>query len=161
MNTFCKICGADIAGFENCRALYNELSFYTLAHPDKKLFIHQYIVDAYAAQHASENKKPITTAFALIGLCLFINYHYTGKQVQNAHIELAENKRDWGIFVQPEERAEITVADVVETKPGEDRDQMIKKWAGTVWDMWKPQHKVVMKLVIEYLKNNIINCNGK
>lgn len=34
----------------------NELSYYTLSHGDPS-FIHQYIVDAFAAQHADENPK--------------------------------------------------------------------------------------------------------
>ncbi len=63
---------------------YYELSFYTLAHPDKD-FIHQHIVDAYAAQTASEKTKPITIYFSLAGLYLFIEKDYTGRQVQKAH----------------------------------------------------------------------------
>lgn len=59
---------------------FNELSYYTLSHGDPA-FIHQYIVDAYAAQHADEKSKPITVAFALIGLYLHIEKHYSGKQV--------------------------------------------------------------------------------
>jgi hypothetical protein len=39
-------------------------------------------VDAYAAQHATPASKPITTAFALIGLFLFAERGFTGKQVQ-------------------------------------------------------------------------------
>jgi len=46
--------------------LYNELAFYTLAHPDPA-FIHQNVVDAFAAQHADESSKPIYIVFALIG----------------------------------------------------------------------------------------------
>jgi hypothetical protein len=156
MDTFCEICGAKTTGFDSCRDVYNNLSFYTLSHPDQKFFIHQYIVDAYAAQHASENSKPITTAFALIGLNLFVNYHYTGKQVQNAHIELAKNKREWPVFIQPEKKAKITVVDALKAKPGEERDQMIKEWAIAVWDMWENQHGAVMKLLLTYLKSKNI-----
>jgi hypothetical protein len=33
-------------------------------------FVHQYVVDAWAAQHAENGSKPIGVAFALIGLYL-------------------------------------------------------------------------------------------
>ena len=51
------------------RELYHELSAYTLSHPDPS-FIHQYVVDAFAAQTADENTKPIALTFALVGLYL-------------------------------------------------------------------------------------------
>jgi hypothetical protein len=50
---------------------FDELSFYTLAHPDPA-FIHQHIVDASIAQTANEDTKPIAVAFSLIGLCLYL-----------------------------------------------------------------------------------------
>ena len=68
--------------------LYNQLALYTLAHPDPR-FIHQLVVDAYTAQNADDNTKPIALVFALIGLYLHIEKGYTGKQVQRAHMQLA------------------------------------------------------------------------
>lgn len=67
--------------------LYNQLAFYTLAHPDPA-FIHQLLVDAYGAQHADETTKPIAVLFSLIGLYLHLEKGYTGKQVQRAHMRL-------------------------------------------------------------------------
>jgi hypothetical protein len=43
---------------------YNELSYYTLSHGDPS-FIHQYIVDAYAAQYTDEKSKPIKVLLRL------------------------------------------------------------------------------------------------
>jgi Family of unknown function (DUF5946) len=63
---------------------YYELSYYTLGHKDPG-FIHQHIVDAFAAQTANQNTKPIKVAFALIGLYLYLEKDYTGKEVQLAH----------------------------------------------------------------------------
>lgn len=39
---------------------YNELSFYTLAHPDQLYFIHQHIVDAQTAQTADATTKQVS-----------------------------------------------------------------------------------------------------
>src|SRR5262249_50414598 len=60
---------------------YYELAGYTLVHPDPA-FIHQYIVDAYAAQHADAHCKPISISFALAGLYLHLERGYSGKAVQ-------------------------------------------------------------------------------
>lgn len=61
--------------------MYNQLAFYTLSHPDKIFFIHQLVVDAYTAQHADAQTKPIAITFALAGLYLVVEKNYTGKQV--------------------------------------------------------------------------------
>jgi hypothetical protein len=60
---------------------YDELAYYTLAHPDPG-FIHQNIVDAFAAQTATEADKPIKIAFALVGLYLCTVKGRTGRQAQ-------------------------------------------------------------------------------
>lgn len=50
----CEFCGAKLTDEKVCRDLYNELSYYSLTHPNKEYFVHQHVVDAYAAQHASK-----------------------------------------------------------------------------------------------------------
>jgi hypothetical protein len=60
---------------------YNELCYYTLPHGDPA-FIHQHVVDAFAAQTCSENDKPIKLTFALAGLFLYVEKQFTGRQVQ-------------------------------------------------------------------------------
>src|SRR5258708_288507 len=71
-----------------CQDLYYSLAFYTLNLKDKA-FLNQYIVDAYAAQHATKETKPIKITFALVGLYLMAEKGYTGRQVQQAHMQLA------------------------------------------------------------------------
>ena len=117
------------------REKFYELSYYTLAHPDPA-FIHQHVVDAFAAQTADENTKPIGVAFALIGLCLYLEKSYTGKQVQLAHIALARRKREWPRFDLPESRGEITVADVLSEPAGPGRDAKIREWCSSVGGVW-------------------------
>ena len=74
--------------------LFDELTFYTLAHGDPA-FIHQNVVDAFAAQHADESSKPIYVVFALVGLYLCVEKGFTGKQAQKAHMQLAKRRRNW------------------------------------------------------------------
>jgi len=129
---------------------YYELSYYTLAHPDPR-FIHQHIVDAFAAQTANQDTKRIAITFALIGLYLFLEKNYTGKQVQLAHMRLATHKREWPKFDLPESRGEIRVADVLSEPAGEKRDAMIHSWCASVWQAYRENHQQVAALVSNYL----------
>jgi Family of unknown function (DUF5946) len=129
---------------------YYELSYYTLAHADPS-FIHQHIVDAFAAQAASQNTKPITVAFALIGLYLYLEKNYTGKQVQLAHMALASGKKEWPKFALPESRGQITVADVLNAPAGQKRDAMIREWCASVWQAYSDSHAKVRDLVADSL----------
>ena len=97
--------------------LFNELSFYTLSHPSPA-FIHQHVVDAFAAQHADEQSKPIATVFALIGLYLHIEKSFTGKQVQRAHMRLARHRKQWPRLEPPKDRGAIGIPQVLAAPPG-------------------------------------------
>jgi hypothetical protein len=136
------------------REEYYELSYYTLAHPDPS-FIHQHIVDAYTAQSATADTKPIAVAFSLIGLCLYVEDHRSGRDVQRVHLELARNHRSWPTFRLPQQRGTITVADVVAAPPGDERDDMIRRWCTSVWDAWQESHASVRALLQDALKRRV------
>ncbi|MGI8525665.1 MAG: DUF5946 family protein [Pseudolabrys sp.] len=124
---------------------YHELSFYTLAHPDRR-FIHQHVVDAFAAQHADQHTKAITIVFALIGLYLYVEKNLSGRDVQRIHARLAETHRRWPDIEPPVERGTVTVSDVLATAPGPARDDMIRQWCASVWAAWKDQHDQIRAL---------------
>jgi hypothetical protein len=130
--------------------LYNELSYYTLAHssPD---FIHQNIVDAFAAQTADIHTKPIKLTFALMGLYLYLEKGFSGKQVQLAHMKLAKVKNVWPKIVLPEYRGSIAVADVLKANPGKERDEMIHKWCVSVWEAYNESHQKIANYLHDYL----------
>jgi hypothetical protein len=129
-------------------ASYHELCAYTLQHPDQDSFIHQYVVDAYAAQTANEQAKPITLLFALAGLYLHVERRYTGKQVQRAHMEMAKAARkDWPTLPLPNQRGAMTAVDVMRFPEGTERDAAIKRWSRAVWESWRDQHQTVATLV--------------
>jgi hypothetical protein len=125
---------------------YHELCYYTLAHPDPA-FIHQHVVDAFAAQHAAAESKPIAVAFALIGLYLHLERNFSGREVQDMHVRLAHRRRAWPCFELPRHRGELTVHDVVAAPPGADRDVMIRNWCGSVWDEWKQEREAIITLL--------------
>ena len=117
----------------NDQGTYHELAGYTLAHPDPT-FIHQYIVDAYAAQHADAHSKPISIAFALAGLYLHLERGYSGKEVQQAHMWLARKKQPWPRFTLPTDRGSMTTASVLHAEPGVERDEAIDRWSASAWE---------------------------
>jgi hypothetical protein len=129
---------------------YNELTYYTLSHRDPS-FIHQEIVDAYAAQTADNDTKPIKITFALIGLYLYVEKGFTGKQVQNAHMQLAKMNKQWPSFSLPANKGDITALEVIKTNPGKERDLMIHKWCQSVWKAYSQDYKKIEELVTKYL----------
>ncbi len=129
---------------------YNELALYTLGKGDPE-FIHQYIVDAFAAQNADADTKPITLYFALAGLYLHLEKNYTGRQVQLSHMKMAKSKegaikKDWPRFDIPANTGSVTVQDVLPSSEGE-RDEMINKWSASLWQAYKDsQQKVIAQV---------------
>lgn len=144
--------GKSAAGIApGCQAVCDELAIYTLSqgYPE---FIHQYVVDAYAAQHAPFRTKPIAVAFALIGLYIVFERGGVGKDSQDAHIRLAQLTKDWPTFTPPLQKAKLTVVDVMRLPPGPERDDMIRQWARSVWDMWEKEHGAVKALFESFEK---------
>lgn len=125
---------------------FYDLCYYATTHPDPN-FIHQYAIDAFAAQTADKKTKPITITFALIGLYLHLKKNFTGKEVQQAHIQLAKHKKIWPNFKLPEKRGDITVFDVIDMLEGSNRDEMIIKWCESVWEAYEENHIQVINLV--------------
>ncbi len=130
------------------QAARDELSAYTLTRGDPT-FIHQHVVDAFVAQHVTAQSKPIGVAFALIGLYLHLERGYSGRQVQEAHMRLARQRKQWPAFVPPADAGELTVIDVVQSAPGVARDRAIEDWCTSVWQAWRGSHAQVAALLTE------------
>ena len=129
---------------------YNELAYYTLAHPDPA-FIHQHLVDVFAAQNATPAAKPIGVVFGLVGLYLHVERGFTGKEVQRAHMRMARQRRSWPAFDLPEFRGAITAADVLSAPAGPERDAAIGAWCESVWDAYRESQDVVRQLAKQEL----------
>ncbi len=127
--------------------LFDELSFYTLAHGDPS-FIHENSADAFRAQHVDETTKPMAVVFALMGLYLYLEKNFTGRQVQLAHMRMASRRKLWPHLPRPVEQASLTVADVLAAEPGPHRDAEIRRWCAAVWEIWhesRPQTVALAK----------------
>jgi len=129
---------------------YHQLAFYTLAH-NGNTFIHQHSVDAFAAQTADATSKPITVFFALSGVYLFLEKKYTGLEVRDAHLQMANKTKTFPFIPLPEDRGAITVSNVLAAPPGADHDEMIRQWCISVWDAYSEQHRTVISLTKKLL----------
>jgi hypothetical protein len=127
------------------QALFDELSFYTLAHPDPA-FLHENSADAWRAQHVDQTTKPIAVVFAVIGLYLYLEKGFTGRQVQFALMRMAEHRKLWPRLPLPTQQATITVADVLTAPPGPGRDAMIHNWCVAVWKTWEQSRETISQI---------------
>jgi hypothetical protein len=154
----CPGCGLDLPGdalaegwyaSSACRQVSDELSAsYTLTLGDPE-FIHQLVVDAYAASHVGPGSKPIQVVFAVVGLWLVNEHGYTGRQVQLAHMRMAPRTKHWPVWAPPDARAALTVADALEA-PLEARQAAIKQWNAAVWKTWLPMRDEVERVAREH-----------
>jgi hypothetical protein len=130
---------------------FNELTAWTLGLRDAG-FIHQHVVDAWGAQHATEKSPPISVAFALIGLYLHLEKGFTGREVQNAHMRLAQphgrgpGRKEWPRFRLPKERGRVTAIDAM-AAPQTERRETVKRWCQSVWEAWKESHAAIAECV--------------
>lgn len=130
------------------REVYDDLCAYTLSHGDPS-FIHQHVVDAYAAQHADKDSKPIGVTFALAGLYLHVERGLSGRQVQLAHMRMAKAKRSWPEFSLPVDRGPVTAGEVMDAPPGPERDREIHRWCASVWKSLSENRERVTALLKE------------
>jgi len=133
-----------------CRALMNELTYYTLAHGDPR-FIHQHVVDAYGAQHVHRSASTIGAAFTLAGLYLAVERAFTGREVQKMHMLMASRSKQWPRFDPPTDAGPLTVADVLAAEPGPTRDEAIMRWCASVWRAWSADQDRVREMVDRFL----------
>ena len=125
---------------------YHHVCAYTLTLGDPD-FIHQHVVDAFAAQTADARTKPVGLTFALVGLYLLVEKQFSGRHVQRVHMALARHKEPWPMFALPHDRGTMTVADVVAAPPGPDRDRAIHAWCASVWAAYGESHGAVARLL--------------
>jgi hypothetical protein len=130
------------------REAYDELCGYTLTHGDPA-FIHQHVIDAFAAQTATDTSKPIHVTFALVGLYLYLEKGFTGRQVQQVHQQLARHRGNWPSFILPSTRGQLTAIDVMKAPEGPRRDRTIHDWCAAVWDAFSVNRTVVIRLLNE------------
>ncbi len=131
------------------RETYFRLCGWTLNLGDAA-FVHQHVVDAFAAQHADAQTKPITLTFALVGLYLCVEKRWSGRQVQRAHMQMAGRKRPWPAFAPASTRGSVTASDVMSAPEGPERLAAVRAWCESVWGAYRESRSQVIALLAEY-----------
>ncbi|MGA8163339.1 MAG: DUF5946 family protein [Acidobacteriaceae bacterium] len=132
------------------QALFDELSFYTLAQPRSE-FIHQFAIDTFTAQHTTATSKPMGMVFAVLGLYLHAERGFTGLHIQQVHMRLAPLRLPWPVLSLPAQHADLTVADVLAAAPGPERDAMIRRWCVAEWQVWTESRPAIAHLLKTHL----------
>ncbi|MCW3121387.1 MAG: hypothetical protein JWQ38_879 [Flavipsychrobacter sp.] len=133
-----------------CRELYHQLSYYTLAKGDTD-FIHEVIVDTYGAQHGGTGTSDMTIFFAIAGLYLHLERGKTGKQARQAHVDMAQHKcYKWPSLVPPAQKEWLTIADVIAADDSR-KDALIEQWAASTWLAWQKDIKLVSAVCSDVL----------
>lgn len=102
-------------------------------------FYQQHFYDAYQAEFAGPETKPITLAFALAGLYLAVERGADGRRVQRAHGELAQRKE----LVPKVSYRHAEVGFGVEQAAADPSDDSLSRWCRSVWAGYLDQQQVV------------------
>ena len=101
------------------------------------------------------NRRKALLWSSLFSACTFtLEQGYTGKQVQRAHMRLANRSKTWPKLPIPSERGEVRIEQVLEAEPGRDRDAMIERWCASVWKSWLGSRPAITALAREHLGIN-------
>jgi hypothetical protein len=123
---------------------YDGLYTYTMGRPG---FILQHAVDAFGAQTATKDTKPIRLVFSLIGLYLRTERGFSGQAVQKVHMQLGNHRTEWPSIALPSDRGEITPVEVMAAAEGDERDAAIDVWCRSVWSAFKDSRPVIVELL--------------
>jgi len=128
-----------------CWEMFMKLSGYIAQGYDEE-FIQQMSIDTYEAQHAGGTTKNIAGAFGLIGLYLSLEKGFSGKEVQRAHMDLANRSKEWPRFGPSPSKWKMTVKNVVDAGPKKSK-KMIHLWAKATWKEWEFEKERIIGLM--------------
>lgn len=146
----CSRCGANVpGGVEGCRRLFEEvlaLEYSDLAYGA----VHLLTVDTRALQH-SEDHGPRSNAFHLLRLCVLLERGGAPRIGWNPQWLKAQIGNTHGLpFLEaPENRGEMTIADVHGAVTPEEHAERVWRWARSVWEAWSDYHEWVRQWLRE------------
>lgn len=138
-----------------CWAQHGEVVGFELQDLSLVRDLHQLTVDAYGAQHAGGPTRPITIAYALVGLHLALDLGIPGVRVREAHSRMGKPDGSWPSFPRPASTGSLTVVDVARAGAwagsSSGHRSLVLAWAADVWDAWAPVHADVAALSLRLL----------
>lgn len=136
-------------GVEGCRRLFEEvlaLEYSDLAYGA----VHLLTVDTRALQH-SEDHGPRSNTFHLLRLCVLLERGGAPRIGWNPQWLKAQIGNTHGLpFLEaPENRGEMTIADVHGAVTPEEHAERVWRWARSVWEAWSDYHEWVRQWLRE------------
>lgn len=127
-------------GTEGCRTLYHELLTLEYSHFAYGSF-HLFTTDAYVLQHY-EDHGPRSNAFHLLRLCWLLE-HGGSPKIGGGWPPVEGLKQAYLTFPflePPEDRGEVTVADMSGASGPGEYGERAWRWAESVWEAWERHH---------------------
>jgi len=99
-------------------------------------------VDAYAVQHPGRPSPQAiqSVALHLIRLCLLLEHGLNIARANDAALAVSQVKSKFVWLTPPQNRGDITVADVHLTTNAEEHVRLVRKWSSSAWAAWKSHH---------------------
>jgi len=107
--------------------------------------VHQMTVDAYAVQHAGGNHPDKSVCVHLAGLCLMLEKGVAPVRVPPLLQRIAR-RAAWPHLEPPAGLASMTIRDVALSGSMEAHVERVRRWAGEVWELWRPHHAAAHEL---------------
>lgn len=149
----CPECGAPVAGGrEGCQVLFDELA--AQAFSDLRYgAVYQLAFDAYCVQHPKRYCRSAKSYAAhLTRLCCGVE-HDGDPEVYAAIQRWLNGSVDLERPATLSQRGEMTVADVRAAQNPEEHKQLVRQWAGSVWEAYAVQHDVAHRWVEAALRS--------
>lgn len=107
--------------------------------------IHRLSVDAYMVQHAGTPSRQSIQSVAvhLVGLFVVLELGLSSVRAMQA-IRRAVEHSDRFIWLEPpKQRGELTVLDVANAATLAEHEQIVWRWAQSVWQSWQCHHSTI------------------
>jgi hypothetical protein len=110
----------------------------------------QHLIDAYAAQHATnpERRNRQSVAVHLMSLCAALERGIDGARLR--HLIGGWTHREYPLLLPRPASYSVTVADVAATA-SEDRPAAVVAWAGSTWAAWSAHGDLVRSWLVDAL----------
>lgn len=139
-----------------CQRLFHEALGFELEHADELGHLHQFMVDAYGAQHPLPPTPTIRVYYSLVGLHLAIDQGWTGLKVRDAHQRMGKPAGWWPVVHAPKDRGVVTIAQVaaagMAASSPAGHKQLVTEWGRSVWAAWKAEHAAIRDLTRALVK---------
>lgn len=109
--------------------------------------VHRLGVDAYAVQHPGKPSSPQaihSVGVHLIRLQQFLERGLAAGKANDAMLAAARFKHEF-VWLEPPQRYDVTVADVVAATSVETHLQAVRDWADAAWRAWSPHHETIRR----------------